>query len=54
MSETLLGWIIAGAAALIVVPMILNHYFSERRRDRILRRLEERQTAIWECTADKP
>jgi hypothetical protein len=43
MSETLLGWIIAGAAALIAVPVIFDHYIRERRRDRILRGLRENE-----------
>lgn len=45
MSETLIGWIVAGTAALIAIPMIYRHYVRERERDRVIRNLRE-QTVV--------
>jgi hypothetical protein len=40
MSETWLGLAISGVAMLIAMPLVASHYYRERRRAQLLRKLD--------------
>lgn len=52
MTETVIGCAVSGAAMLVCIPLIIQHYVREHRREILLRHLRDNELSSQSGTAE--